>query len=202
MSSLLPLWDGPPSSKAAASCAHSKRFALCECALSHTSAYWWRHALRLGWELSMNRGPVWTKRPPLSDPLLPRRRGRSQRHPGPGVQSAPEGWRILSPRAGREPPDILTRYAPMNLVKTRSIASLTLPLMNGTRWNASLPSSKTGPGAGKCAATRGGSAMLRPLTTASSAAPRLPNPGRLTRCRARRTPIPRPVCLRGFRDWC
>ena len=47
MSSLLPLWDGPPSSKAAASCAHSKRFALCERALSHTSAYLWRDALSL-----------------------------------------------------------------------------------------------------------------------------------------------------------
>src|ERR1019366_10812017 len=50
---------------------------------------------------------------------------------------------------GREPPGIiLARLAPLNLVRTRSTASLTSPGMNGRRWNASLPSLKTGSGAG------------------------------------------------------
>jgi hypothetical protein len=37
---------------------------------------------------------------------------------------------------------------PKNVVRTRSTASLTSPAMNGTRWNASLPSRKAGSGTG------------------------------------------------------
>ena len=59
----------------------------------------------------------------------------------------------LAPREGlevREPPDLLTRLAPLHLVRTRSTASLTLPGTNGTRWNASLPTPEPGSGKGVC----------------------------------------------------
>jgi hypothetical protein len=49
------------------------------------------------------------------------------------------GGFVSKQETGREPPDILTHPAPLNLVRTRSTASLTSPGMNGTRWNASLP---------------------------------------------------------------
>jgi hypothetical protein len=37
--------------------------------------------------------------------------------------------------------------APLNMVRTRSTASVTSPSMNGTRWNASLASLEAGSGA-------------------------------------------------------
>jgi tetratricopeptide (TPR) repeat protein len=49
----------------------------------------------------------------------------------------------IAARWGKAPPAPSTRPAP-NLVRTRSTASLTSPGMNGTRWNASLPSPKEG----------------------------------------------------------
>jgi hypothetical protein len=52
-------------------------------------------------------------------------------------------------RAGREFPDRLTRFAPMNLVGTRSTASHSLVAKSQTRWNASLPSWMGGSWAGE-----------------------------------------------------
>jgi hypothetical protein len=66
-------------------------------------------------------------------------------------QAAPMGGRVAQvvrackgraycpKRAGRESPDLLACFAPLNMVRTRSTASLTSAGMNGTRWNASLP---------------------------------------------------------------
>ena len=69
-------------------------------------------------------------------------------------ESTPGGMRAENPfRPERESPDLLSPLAPLNLVRTRSTASLTSPRMNGTRWNASLPGLEAGSGAGPRADT-------------------------------------------------
>jgi hypothetical protein len=57
------------------------------------------------------------------------------------------------PACGESPPKReFSRSAPLNLVRTRSTASLTSPVKNGTRWNASLPAG-SGAGLGRVART-------------------------------------------------
>ena len=50
--SLLPLWGSAASTRAAASCTHSKRFALQEWPSPHTSAYLWPSALITWWSIA------------------------------------------------------------------------------------------------------------------------------------------------------
>ena len=61
----------------------------------------------------------------------------------------------------------------MNLVRTRSTASLTSPRINGTRWNASLPPLEAGSGAG------GGSGGKARIRSGNSLPRRPPGRGRL-----------------------